>query len=480
MQNHVFETTEHKTFLPYAPIVLVRDLLTKWLVVLVAVVTVSVAAYIFSEETYKPVYQTEATLVITSRETSTTVFSNLKSTKELAAVFSSLLNSSTLQKVVLEDLGMSSVDCYITANAIDETNLMTIRVQSGNPRTAFLVLRSLIKHHEIVTFEVMGDVIVEVLRSPTVPTVPINSAASTHKVEMAAVASAVIVSAAILFFSYTSDKVRSKLEAERKLKCFCLGEIYHEKRHKTIQDLFSRKDRGLAITNADASFRFVETIRKMRARVEQYMDNCKNKCVMITSAAENEGKSTIATNLALSLAKKHKKVLLIDLDLRKPACHKVLNQPSPRLTTLSVILGKAKLADAVVEESLSGLHMLLEQSERPYPPQEITKLISDGRFAALIEEAKAKYEYVVVDMPPMLAETDAEYVMEHVDASLLVVRQNHVSAERLNKTIATLEKGRAKLLGCVVNNVYTSGVPLGTNTAYGYGYGYGEYKSYGK
>ncbi len=478
MQNQMYDTAENKPLLPYAPIVLVRDVLARWFVILTAVIVVSVAVYIISEETYEPVYQTEATLVITSRETTTTVFSNLKSTKELASVFSSLLNSTALQNVVLEDLGMGGMDCQISAKAIEETNLMTIRVLSGSPRTAFLVLNSLIEHHEIVTYEVIGDVVVEVLQMPAVPVGPINSTHTIRNVQIAAAIAAALVCLLILFLSYTSDTVRSKEEAEKKLNCWCLGEVYHEKRYKTIYDLVHRKNRGLVITNSDASFRFVETIRKVRRRTEQYMGD--RKSVMVTSVLEDEGKTTLAVNLALSLAKKHDKVLLIDLDLRKPACHKVINQRAGRYTTLSVLTGRAELAQAVVQEKLSGLHMLLEQSERIYKPQRISDLIAKGKVATLIEEAKKQYDYVVVDLPPIFAEPDAEYVMEHVDASILVVRQNHSKTKALNKAIDVLEVGKSKLLGCVVNNVYTSGVPLAHGGSYGYGYGYGEYGSYGK
>ena len=92
------------TLLPYSPIVLLRDILKRWLIILMAAVVVGVGDYILMDQTHQPVYKTDATLVITTQDSTSTVYSNLNSTSELAAVFASLLNSSVMQKTVLEEL----------------------------------------------------------------------------------------------------------------------------------------------------------------------------------------------------------------------------------------------------------------------------------------------------------------------------------------------------------------------------------------
>ena len=94
----------------------------------------------------------------------------------------------------------------------------------------------------------------------------------------------------------------------------------------------------------------------------------------------------------------------------------------------------------------------------------------------MLEQARKEFDYVVIDMAPMSVVSDTEAVMELSDASLLVVRQNGVRSLDLNRAINDLQRGKAKLLGCVLNNVYSMDILSGE----GYGTGYGRYGGYGK
>ena len=96
--------------LTYAPIVLLMDVLRRWLLILTVAVLAGVMVYISTDAGYSPVYETSATLVVTTRDSSATVYTNLNATSEIATVFSKLLNSSVLQKVVLDEAGLSSGD----------------------------------------------------------------------------------------------------------------------------------------------------------------------------------------------------------------------------------------------------------------------------------------------------------------------------------------------------------------------------------
>jgi capsular exopolysaccharide synthesis family protein len=476
MQNTKDFEYETPGLLPYDPIILVLDVLRRWLLVLVVAVVVGVGTYIAADMMYQPEYETSATLVVTTRDSTATVYTNLKSTSEIAAVFTELLNSSVLQKIVLEELGLNGISYTVTAKAIADTNLLTLKVTAQDPMTAFLVIRSLIDHHEVVTTEVIGDIIIETLQLPQIPTGPVNPQNTLKVVATAMIAAAMAVCGAIVLFSYSRNTVRNRKEAEQKLQCWCLGEIRHERRHKTAMDFFRRKHKGMVITNPDCSFHFVESIRKLRRRTEQKMEN--GKVLMITSVAENEGKSTIAVNLALSLAKKHEKVLLVDMDLRKPACHMILGKKPGRYTTVDLLNNRAQLCEAVQDEPLSGLDLVLERSVLSLSTDQILPLLNSLALEKMLKQARETYSYVVLDLPPMSVASDTEYIMEHADASLLVIRQGQVEAKSLNKAIDTLQKGKANLLGCVLNNVYTNGIPV--NTDGGYGYGYGRYGAYGK
>ena len=298
--------------LPFDPIVLVQDVLKRWLVVVLAALAVGIGTYIYTDATYAPVYRTTTTFVVTTRGSSTSVYSNLSSTSNLAGLFTELLNSSIMRKTILQETDISSFNGTIDTAVVPNTNLITMTVTDSDPRMAFLAAQAIIEHHESLTYQVIDDIGLEVLQYPAVPTSPTNQNFAFHQMKKAAVIAALAATALLAILSYLRDAVRSGTEVREKLDCSYLGEISHERKYKTVFALLRRKKTSILITNPVTSFRFVESIRKLRRRVEQHMDG--GKVLMVTSLLENEGKSTVAVNLALAMEQKGKRVLLIDCD----------------------------------------------------------------------------------------------------------------------------------------------------------------------
>ncbi len=469
--DHTKENFEGE-FLPFHPIVLLRDVAKRWLLILLAVLTVGVATYIYADATYAPVYQTTTTYVVTTHSSSSTVYSNLSSASSLATVFSDLLNSSIMRKAILQKTGTQSFDGAIKATVIPETNLLTVKVTASDPRTAFTVAQAIIEHHEIVTYQVMDSIALEVLQSPKVPVAPINYADTSNQMKRMMLYAAVAAVVLLAAISYSRDTVRSGKEARRKLDCNYLGEIPHENKYKTLTSYIRRRKTSILITNPVTSFRFVETVRKLRRRVEQRMRG--EKVLMVTSLLENEGKSTVAVNLALAMAQKHSRVLLIDCDLRKPACHAILEQRNIPFGVRDVLSGRASAEEAILQEKNSGLNLLLEKGGT----YNSGDFVASPAMAELLKWARQEFDFVVLDLPPMAEVSDAESVAALADASMLVVRQNTAPAGALNKAVETLYNGKAKMLGCVLNDMDAVAVTAGR--AYGYGYGkYGHYGNYG-
>lgn len=456
--------------LPFDPIVLVQDVLKRWLVIILAAVMVGVGSYIVADAAYVPKYRANTVFVVTSRGSSTTVYSNLSSTSNVATLFTELLNSSIMRKTITQQMGVGYLDAQISTSVVPNTNLINVTVTSPDPRTAFLTAQALIEHHESLTYTVVDGIVMEVLRYPSVPTAPINYNDAPAEMKKMAVLAGAATAAALVLLSYMRDVVRSGTEAQNKLDCDYLGEIPHEKKNKTLFSRFSKRKTSILIDNPITSFRYVETIRKLRRRVEQHVG--KGKVIMITSLLENEGKSTVAVNLAMAMAQKHDSVLLIDCDLRKPACSAILEQKKFGPGIKELLQEKASLSESVLQYKNTNMYVLYARKAE----QNIGDMIASHRMEVLLDWARKNFSYVVLDLPPMAAASDAEGMTALADASILVVRQNVASASSLNKAVASLDGQRAKLLGCVLNNVYSSGFSSGGG--YGYGYGYGRYNHY--
>ena len=452
--------------LSFDPIVLLQDVLRRWLVIILAALTVGVGAYIVTDASYSPVYQTNTVFVVTTKGSSTSVFSNLTSTTNVATLFTDLLNSSIMEKTVMEEMGVSSLDATISTAAIPNTNLISMTVASSNPRTAFLTARTLIETHEALTYTIVDGIVMEVLQQPTVPVVPINSANSLTWMKRATLLAALAAAILLAVYSASRNVVRSSSEAREKLECTCLGEIPHEEKNKTVTSRLRHKKSSILITSPVTGFAYVEAIRKLRHRIERHADG--KKVIMVTSLLENEGKSTVAANLALSLSQKHGRVLLIDCDLRKPACHNILEHKIFTSGIKEVLQGKANLSDAIIRHQNTRLYLLLARKVN----QNSSDLLTNERMRILLDWARKNFDYIILDLPPMAAAADAEAMTALADAAVMVVRQNVASVPALNKALATLDNHQAELLGCVLNNFVSSRF---SRNGYGYGYGYGGY-----
>lgn len=465
--------TEDKGFLSFDPVVIIRDVLKRWLVIILVALAVGVGSYIYTDASYEPVYQTDTIFVVTTRGSSTTVYNNLTSTSNLASLFTELLNSSIMRKTIAEEMGVSSFNGTISTSVITNTNLITMTVTAPDPRMAFQVAQTLIERHETLTYEVVDGIVLEVLQNPTVPQSPANYNDASGRMGKMMVLAAIAAIAILAVLSYMRNSVRSGAEARAKLDCDYLGEIPHENKYKTVFAWLNRKKTSILISNPVTSFHFTENVRKLRRRVEQRMDG--GKVLMVTSLLENEGKSTVSVNLALAMAQKHKRVLLIDCDLLKPACHVILEQREFASGIKEVLQDGAKLTNSILQYKTTNMYMLLAGKRN----WNIGDLLAGDRMKRLLDWARENFDFVILDLPPMSASSDAESMTYLADACLLVVRQNSAVAPALNKAIASLDGHRAEMLGCVLNNVYATRLSSGGGYGYGYGYGYGAYKKYG-
>ena len=462
--------------LPFDPVVVVLDVLRRWYLVAAAALIAAMAVYVVTESSYEPQYTTETTFVVSTQESSSTVFQNLSATSSLASMFSEVLNSSLLRKTVNESLDGAVFTGRIEAAAIAETNLLTMRVADSDPRTAFLATRAIIEHHQEVSRQVMGDIVLEVLQQPRVPVSPSNPMAAGSNAKKAALLSAAAMCVLLGAASALRDTVRSGEEARRKLDCRVLAEIRHERKYRTLRALLRHRKAGILITNPLTSFSYTETIRTLRRRVEQHMPDG-GKVILVTSVLENEGKSTVAVNLALSAAQKRRRVLLLDCDMRKPACCKILELAWEGKGTADAARGTAAPEGLIVPYAEGGTLDLLLEGQAVRAGAEL--MGSDG-MSALIAWAKEHYDAVILDTPPMSAGPDAEGLADLADAAVLIVRQNRAEAKHLNAALDVLHASNAKVLGCVLNDCRTSLLSEQSGYGYGYGYGYGHYGHYGK
>lgn len=474
--------SSHENVQGFHPLLLLREVLNKlWLIVAVAIIA-GCWAYIASSALYTPKYMTNTTFVVSVREGNGSVYSNLAAAQSLASSFSEIIDSDVMKKRVAQELDTDRVYGEITATVIEETNLIEMTVTAGSPGEAYLMTQAVLHNYGEIAEKTLSTVTLDILRQPTIPTTAVNPSGALGMARLAALVAAAAAMLLVIIRAYLRDTVKVSEEVEAKLDTKLLATVYHERKYKRLKDLLSRGKKSILITNPQTGFAFAETFRKLRTRVDYHMRRDGAKVIMVTSVYENEGKSTVAANLALAMNRKRKNVILIDGDMKKPALHKIMNYQDKKYASIvDYLSGKAALKDTLISDRGYQMGLILGRQGT----DRSTELVNGKAMRELIYEARENVDCIIIDTPPMSVSPDAECIAELADAAILVVRQDTAPVKVINDSIDVLSAACGRLIGCVFNNVraadLSDGYSYGSGGKYGYGngHGYGKY-GYGK
>lgn len=263
--------------------------------------------------------------------------------------------------------------------------------------------------------------------------------------------------AAILLFDYFNDKVEDLSDVERIIDRPVLGNILHS------------KDSSPFVLQHNPNSVVAESFRSLRTNFQYILGETENPVIMVTSTMMAEGKSFVSTNLATSFALYKKKVLLLSFDLRRPTVSKLfdLNKKEGLSNYLS---SNSELKDIIFKTEIPDLYVI---PTGPIPPNP-SELIAATRTKELFHELRKKFDYIIVDTPPIGIVSDALLLERYVDKSLFIIRHNYSRKRMLSHLFASLEKKNIKDINLVVNDINMKKVGYSYNYAYGYGYSYHE------
>jgi capsular exopolysaccharide synthesis family protein len=202
------------------------------------------------------------------------------------------------------------------------------------------------------------------------------------------------------------------------------------------------------ITIKDPKAPISEAYRTLRTNIQFSSFDKKIQTIMLTSSGPGEGKSTTASNLAVVMAESGANTIIIDCDQRKPRLHKVF-LTSNQTGLSDVLAGKEKFEDAVKDVGVPNLTLLTSGTRPPNPAE----LMASRKMGKFIEELKERFEYIIIDTPPVIAVTDAQLLSRYADGCLLVLASSQVDREAAMKAKQLLEKVNANILGTVLNKL---------------------------
>lgn len=442
-----------------------------WIIMVIIMAIFTVIGYQKYKRSYVPNYETRATFSITAPEYNGSEDRTYTNNSELASIlsvsFDYLINNEVFYEVIKQDLGINYMPSVITISAVPETNILSIVASGSDADMTYKVVQSVLKNYGSVAEFVMGDTQLDVLEEPAVPKEPTNPYDPVKNAIMYALIGMFIGVLPSVVYAFFVKTIRNKEDVEKQLNVTYLGSL-----PGIVLNGKNKKLKNCSILNKEVGIRYLEAMRSINSRCEKELVKNNYKVVLVTSTLDGEGKSTLALNLAYSLSKSQKKVMLIDGGLRKPSLYNMVEQKINSYRIEDFLERRIKSSQAIV--NLDGTRVLmLAPSE---PSKDAVKYLNSEQMERFIEESREVVDYVIIDAPPCRELSDAAVLAKYSDGIVYVVKEDFVKVNKIIDTLQEFSYTRKPIIGCVLNS--TEGK---LNLAYGYGkhYGYGYHKGYG-
>ncbi|WP_344937567.1 polysaccharide biosynthesis tyrosine autokinase [Sphaerisporangium flaviroseum] len=429
--------------------------------ILLSLVLAVTAALVVAAKT-PPKYEATITMLVSGHDKEGSLATALQSgalSQQRVQSYANLLTSRRVVGRFVPAEEVRQVQSGIRAEAIPMTMLLRATLADHDPRRAARLVNALGRTFSEVIGEIErptpntpSAVRITVVDQAEPPTTPVSPRPLVNLV-VAVLLALLITASWIVLRDHLDSTVKSSEALQDITNSPTLGIIGYER---------DARRTPLILRDGSKSSRS-EAFRSLRTNLQFIGVDWTPRSLVVTSCLQNEGKSSIATNLALTFAQAGWRVILVDGDLRRPTIPEYLGiEGSSALT--DVLINRVELADAIQTWGEPSMSVLPSGRIPPNP----SELLGSQNMRKVIAELVAQYDIVIIDAPPLLPVTDAATLAAICDDVLLVARYGRTRRESLVRAGELLSSINARVVGTVLNFA-----PRKSSQLYGYGYGYG-------
>lgn len=429
-----------------------RSVIRRWQVVLLLGILGGLGGYAYAS-TLPTMYRATSSVFVSSPrgETTNELVQGFTFTEKLVQSYSQLATMPAVLQPVIDDLQLDTTPAALAAKVSASTPLNTVIIEvtvvNGSPEQAAIIANAITRSLSTVGQDLAPEgpsgapsIAVESVSTAQPPLNPFSPNLVLLTATGALLGLALGAAFAVLR-DMLDTRVRDEKDLTRVSDAPLLGKVGMKRRRDPAGITMRVMPRSTA----------AEAYRRIQTNLEFIDVDHRPRTIVVTSSVTRDGKSTTAVNLALALAERSPRVLLIDADLRRPSIADVCGvEPDVGLTT--VLVGAISAEEAIVPLGPT-LSVLSAGALPPNPGQ----LLSSDAMRTLIRTLAESYDYIVIDSPPLLATTDALGLAHIADGAIVVARYRKTRRSQLKDTIASLENVNATVLGIVLNQVKESG-----------------------
>lgn len=451
-----------------------RQLISKWWIIVLFVAIFSASGFGIAKITYSEEYTSNLIFNVSNKDRDVagaagtyTTASDAQASTTIATNFKTLIQRgndfiTAVQANVKAQTGKTytkeQLRNMINVELVADSTLINITVKSDDKELSYVVATAI------------QSVYPEIAKN-AFPTANISVADSATKGELAADSSTLLYTAAgfilgaalAVIIILITAKIQNKLLSTEDIKNNFNIDII-----ATVSDIKNKKkgDRSrLLITDRNVGLPFIETFKLIRTKFENAKLKKGYSVFSITSSTESEGKTTCSTNIALSLAKSGKSVLLMDADLRKPAVCKTLGiSLEGEKGIYDIVNGNKTFEESVKYIEKYNLYLLVSSAAVADPSE---TLASDA-MAKIVEDARRNFDYVIIDCPPAGVVADAAIVANYTDTIVFVTAEEKVAIPQIEYALSDISTTKADIFGCIYNRAGTGTLKVATEKAGGY------------
>lgn len=444
-----------------------------WALVLALTILGGGLMYIKSLRAYRPMYRSEAMFSVSVHYVGSTDLSGYSyyydkaAAKLVSETFPHLLQAEVTRELICQKLGTGFINGTISSSAMADTNLITLTVTSPNAQDAYDIIRAVMEVYPQVSRQVIGETQLVITREPLLAFAPYNPF-SWHRNVLKGAATGFLLGMGLLTLMALARRTALSPDDIKKIvNLSCLARVPNVR----LKQRKTSTANSLLISHQASDSAFNESFRLLRLKLLRTLKP-EDQVILFTSSVPSEGKSSLAVNTALTLAKDNKKVLLVDADLRGPSIKPLLNITKP-----SNGLGDylANGLDTVQFVRYENTRLYVFSGDEPISNP--THLLQRDKLAQFIQSVRPMFDYIILDTPPCTMMADATALSVHADKVVYIIREDYASTAQIFDGVQSLSGNGADICGFVFNR--TSG-GYGSGYGYGYGgYGYGYGKKYG-